>query len=72
MPMAAVEPGVKVAEGGEAERWRLAAFSVGFDVTASGDWHFWLLEVLAWPPSPRGVFWGQVKWMQWFSGRVCR
>jgi hypothetical protein len=31
---------MKVAEGGEAEGWGFAAFSVGFDVAAGGGWHF--------------------------------
>jgi hypothetical protein len=58
--VAAVEAGVEVAEGGEAEGWGLAASSVGFDVAAGGGWHFWLLEVLVSPPSPpRGYFGGK-------------
>ena len=32
--VAAVQPGVEVAEGGLAERWGFAAATVGFDVTA--------------------------------------
>ena len=38
--MAAVEAGVEVAKGGEAERWGFAAASVGLDVAADGGLHF--------------------------------
>ena len=72
-PMATEEPGVKVAEGGEAERRRLAALSVGFDMAADCGWHFSGSLNFDWYPlPPAGVFWGQVKWMQWFSSRVRR
>jgi hypothetical protein len=56
---------VEVAEGGESERWGLAAFSVGFDVSAGGGWHVGSLNLRlgCWldTPSPRRGYFGS-KW----------
>jgi len=52
--MAPEEAGVEVTEGGEAQRGRFAAASVGFDVAADGGFHGFLLLWCSWYPSPCG------------------
>jgi hypothetical protein len=56
--VAAEEARVEIAEGGESKGGRLAAASVGFNVSADGGFHFLAPEVRLVPPLPHLGYFG--------------